>query len=99
MTQLRFPSDGHGPPLDGVRGVLRNPQVHASTRQISSQPAPSESAGTAVPGLMVDVVVLTGDPALFEATRHAVGDRNPSWRAPTAEDAVDLLLAGRCGVL
>lgn len=48
---------------------------------------------------MVDVVVLTGDLALFEATRHAVGDRNPSWRAPTAEDAVDLLLAGRCGVL
>ena len=48
---------------------------------------------------MVDVVVLTGDLALFEVTRHAVGDRNPSWRAATAADAVDLLLAGRCGVL
>ena len=99
LTQLRFPDDGRGRPLDGVRGVLRNPQVHASTRQIPSLPAAATPAGTTVPGLLVDVVVLTGDLALFEASRHAVGDRNPSWRAPTAEDAVDLLLAGRCGVL
>lgn len=48
---------------------------------------------------MVDVVVLTGDLGLFEATRHAVGERNPVWRARSAEESVDLLLTGRCGVL
>ena len=48
---------------------------------------------------MVDVVVLTGDLDLFEATRHAVGERNPVWRARSAEESVDLLLTGRCGVL
>jgi len=48
---------------------------------------------------MVDVVVLSADVALFEAIRHAVGERNPVWRARSAEESVDLLLTGRCGVL
>jgi protein TonB len=48
---------------------------------------------------MVDVVVLSGDRPLFEAIRHAVGERNPVWRARTAEESVELLLTGRCGVL
>jgi protein TonB len=48
---------------------------------------------------MVDVVVLSGDLALYEAIRHAVGERNPVWRARSAEESVDLLLTGRCGVL
>jgi protein TonB len=48
---------------------------------------------------MVDVVVLTADLAIFEATRHAVGERNPVWRARSAEESVELLLTGRCGVL
>jgi outer membrane biosynthesis protein TonB len=47
----------------------------------------------------VDVVALTSDPGLYEAIREAVGERNPVWRARSAEDAVDLLLTGRCGVL
>jgi protein TonB len=48
---------------------------------------------------MVDVVVLSGDLPLFEAIRHAVGERNPVWRARSAEESVELLLTGRCGVL
>jgi len=48
---------------------------------------------------MVDVVVLSGDLSLFEAIRHAVGERNPVWRARSAEESVELLLTGRCGVL
>jgi len=48
---------------------------------------------------MVDVVVLSGDVSLFEAIRHAVGERNPVWRARSAEESVELLLTGRCGVL
>jgi protein TonB len=48
---------------------------------------------------MVDVVVLSGDLALFEGIRSAVGERNPVWRARSAEESVDLLVTGRCGVL
>jgi protein TonB len=50
-------------------------------------------------GLMVDVVVLSDDVALFQAIRDSVGERNPVWRARTAAESVDLLLTGRCGVL
>jgi len=50
-------------------------------------------------GLLVDVVVLSDDVALFQAIRDAVGERNPVWRARTAAESVDLLLTGRCGVL
>ena len=48
---------------------------------------------------MVDIVVLSDDVALYQATRDAVGERNPVWRARTAAESVDLLLTGRCGVL
>jgi protein TonB len=54
---------------------------------------------TPAAALMVDVVVLSDDAALYEAIRHAVGERNPVWRARSAEESVDLLLTGRCGVL
>ena len=49
--------------------------------------------------LLVDIVVLSGDLLLFHSVRAAVGERNPVWRARTAEEASDLLLTGRCGVL
>ncbi len=39
---------------------------------------------------MVDVVVLSGDLSLFDAIRHAVGERNPVWRARSAEESVEL---------
>jgi protein TonB len=50
-------------------------------------------------GVLVDVVVLTADMTLFESTKDAVGERNPVWRARSAEEAADLLITGRCGVL
>ena len=49
--------------------------------------------------VMVDVVVLSTDTLLFESIRAAIGERNPVWRARSAEESVDLLLTGRCGVL
>ena len=49
--------------------------------------------------VLVDVVVLSTDMLLFEAIRAAIGERNPVWRARSAEESVDLLLTGRCGVL
>jgi hypothetical protein len=49
--------------------------------------------------VMVDVVVLSTDMLLFEAIRAAIGERNPVWRARSAEESVDMLLTGRCGVL
>jgi len=55
---------------------------------------------TPVPGAMlVDVVVLTADAELFQSAREAVGEQNPVWRARSAEEAADLLINGRCGVL
>jgi protein TonB len=53
----------------------------------------------ATPGLLVDVVVLTQDAPLFEAIRNAVGERCPAWRARSSEEAVEMLMLGRCGVL
>ncbi|MBP6106056.1 MAG: hypothetical protein KA506_06065 [Steroidobacteraceae bacterium] len=53
-----------------------------------------------VPGaLLVDVVVLTADQELFQSARAAVGEQNPIWRARSADEAADLLITGRCGVL
>jgi FixJ family two-component response regulator len=53
-----------------------------------------------VPGaLLVDVVVLTADQELFQSARAAVGEQNPVWRARSADEAADLLITGRCGVL
>jgi len=49
--------------------------------------------------VLVDVVVLSTDTLLFDAIRAAVGERNPVWRARSAEESVDMLLTGRCGVL
>ena len=48
---------------------------------------------------MVDVVVMSGDVPLYEAIRQSVGERNPVWRGRSAEESVDLLMTGRCGVL
>jgi len=67
-------------------------------------PAPSEADLAVhvarVPGaLLVDVVVLTADQELFQSARAAVGEQNPVWRARSADEAADLLITGRCGVL
>jgi len=65
---------------------------------------PSVPEATAAPAalpeaMLVDVVVLTADLDLFGAAREAVGERNPVWRARSAEEAAELLITGRCGVL
>jgi TonB family protein len=49
--------------------------------------------------VLVDVVVLSADQELFQSAREAVGERNPVWRARSADEAADLLITGRCGVL
>ncbi len=51
------------------------------------------------PAVLVDVLVLSADLLLFDAIRASIGERNPVWRARSAEESVDLLLTGRCGVL
>jgi protein TonB len=50
-------------------------------------------------GAMVDIVVLSTDPELYDAISDAVGERHSVWRARSAEESVDLLITGRCGVL
>lgn len=81
--------------MDRWHRVVRNPGVTTRTATLPRQfplQAPAE-------GVMVDVVVLSDDVALFQAARDAIGERNPVWRARTAAESVDLLLTGRCGVL
>jgi TonB family protein len=81
--------------VDRERRLVRNSQVHDQAAQFpSSTLSPARDSA-----VMVDVVVLSGDLSLFEAIRHAVGERNPVWRARSAEESVELLLTGRCGVL
>ncbi len=68
--------------------------------QGATQPRrPEPVAETRDPGVLVDVVVLSADLVLFDAIKGAVGERNPVWRARSAEESVDLLLTGKCGVL
>ena len=79
-----------------LRGPLvRNPWVSklTSPRQPTSQVEAPASC------VLVDVVVLSAEMALFEAIRNAIGERNPVWRARSAAESVDLLMTGRCGVL
>jgi hypothetical protein len=69
-------------------------------RQLQAVPNPAVEPVPATPGaVLVDVVLLTADAELFQSTKVAVGERNPVWRARTAEEAADLLITGRCGVL
>jgi protein TonB len=60
---------------------------------------PAAPAIPAQEAVLVDVVVLSADAELFQAARDAVGERNPVWRARSAEEAANLLITGRCGVL
>ena len=85
--------------MDPAPAVVRNPGVHARAQPHPTDDRLSDTGAPAAPALMVDVVVLTGDLDLYEAIRHAVGERNPVWRARAAEESIDLLLTGRCGVL
>jgi len=79
--------------------LVRNRKVTDQALQVPTDaPAPATRPAPAAP-VMVDVVVLSGDLPLYEAIRNAVGERNPVWRARSAEESVDLLLTGRCGVL
>jgi protein TonB len=69
-------------------------------RALATVPNPAVEPVPASPGaVLVDVVLLTADAELFQSTKLAVGERNPVWRARTAEEAADLLITGRCGVL
>src|SRR5512143_222608 len=77
----------------------------ARWRAIRSVPGPTSlrngpaAAALPRPGAQVDVVVLSTEVELFGAVRDAIGERNPVWRAQSAEESVDLLITGRCGVL
>ena len=79
-------------------------------RHLELVPDASVGGGTAAPvaspepaitddTLPVDVVVLTSDAQLLQATTEAIGERNRTWHATSTEAAADYLLAGHCGVL
>jgi TonB family protein len=56
-------------------------------------------ASTALPGHVLDVVVLTADAGLLATLREASAAEHAIWHAASADAAVDLLIGGRCGVL
>jgi TonB family protein len=56
-------------------------------------------AGAGLPGDVLDVVVLTSDPGVLATVREAAGPEHAIWHAPSADDAVDLLVGGRCSIL
>jgi TonB family protein len=69
-------------------------------RKPNAVPGQAVEAVPAAPAaVLVDVVVLTAEQEVLLSIKGAVGDRNPVWRARTAEEAADLLVTGRCGVL
>jgi TonB family protein len=70
--------------------------VH-STRQDPNLAA--LQAGAGLPGHVLDVVVLTSDPGLLATLREAGGPEHAIWHAPSADNAVDLLVGGRCSIL
>ena len=80
------------------------------SRHLELVPGAPAGGGTAAPvaptepavtddTLPVDVVVLTSDAQLLQATTEAIGERNRTWHATSAEAAADYLVAGHCGVL
>jgi TonB family protein len=85
--------------MDPGRAVVRNWKVTDRAHQLPADAPVSDARRAPAAPVMVDVVVLSGDVPLYEAIRNAVGERNPVWRARSAEESVDLLLTGRCGVL
>jgi len=87
-----------GPAWRAMAGMSK---VQAARRLEVVPSAPEAAAAPAArpEAMLVDVVVLTGDLELFGAAREAVGERNPVWRARSAEEAAELLITGRCGVL
>jgi TonB family protein len=56
-------------------------------------------AASALPGDVLDVVVLTADAGVLATLREASGPEHALWHAPSADVAVDLLVGGRCGIL
>ena len=56
-------------------------------------------AGAGLPGHVLDVVVLTSDPGVLATMREAAGPEHVIWHAPSADNAVDLLVGGRCSIL
>jgi len=70
--------------------------VH-STRQDANLAA--LQAGAGLPGHILDVVVLTSDPGLLATLHQSAGPEHAIWHAPSADNAVDLLVGGRCSIL
>jgi len=87
------------PEVDPAQALVRNRKVTDRARQLPAQTAMPDATAAPAGPVMIDVVVLSGDLPLYEAIRNSVGERNPVWRARSAEESVDLLLSGRCGVL
>ena len=80
--------------MDPAAALVPNRKVTDPALQLPAETHAPGAGSAQVGPVMVDVVVLSGDVPLYEAIRNAVGERNPVWRARSAEESVDLLLKG-----
>jgi len=96
------------PPRPGMRRAVELLEVSCGPAdpppgsELLTEPHPHDSAPAPARGgskKAVDIVLLSADEQIFETARNAIGEPHRVWRAQTAEDAIDQLVSGRCGVL
>ena len=79
----------------GSAALSPGPELQTQTHPYDSASAPVHRGSKKA----IDVVLLSADDQIFETTRNAIGEEHRLWRAYTAEEAIDKLVSGRCGVL
>ena len=79
----------------GSAALSPGPELQTQTHPYDSASAPVHRGSKKA----IDVVLLSADEQIFETTRNAIGEEHRVWRAYTAEEAIDKLVSGRCGVL
>jgi TonB family protein len=77
------------------RPLSPGPELQTQTHPYDPAPAPVHRGSRKA----IDVVLLSADEQIFETARSAIGEEHRVWRAYTAEEAIDQLVSGRCGVL
>ena len=79
----------------GSAALSPGPELQTQTHTYDPASAPVHRGSKKA----IDVVLLSADEQIFETTRNAIGEEHRVWRAYTAEEAIDKLVSGRCGVL
>ena len=79
----------------GSAALSPGPELQTQTHPYDPASAPVHRGSRKA----IDVVLLSADEQIFQTTRNAIGEEHRVWRAYTAEEAIDKLVSGHCGVL